>query len=124
MKRKQFDKVLVSKLITILKERTFATRITRKDLLQNLRWACGWPVSDRDMRAAIEFARSTREGALICSTTASGGGYWTALTRLELDRYLSQDESRCLEMWRRIRSQRLAAGILLHDESLEQMEML
>ena len=125
--KKPTDKMLVQAVITILNNHPGeGKRIKRVDLMRELRTYFNWTVrvSDREMRAAIETARSTPEGALICSTTANGGGYWMANHRGELDRYLSQDESRCLEMWNRIRKQRLAAGLALYDDVPEQLELL
>ena len=80
-------------------------------------------VSDRAMRNAIEQLRTNhRTGALICSTTQGGGGYWLAENLGELDRYLRQDESRLREIAKRLRAQRKAAGLKFNTD-LEQMEM-
>ena len=125
--KKPTDRMLVQAVVKILNGHPGeGKRIKRVDLMRELRTYFNWTlrVSDREMRAAIETARSTPDGALICSTTANGGGYWMAKHRGELDRYLSQDESRCLEMWHRIRKQRQAAGLALYDDVPEQLELL
>jgi len=112
-------------VIAVLEEhRGIDRRIRRDSLRAELSWRHRLRVSDREMRAAIEVARATPKGALVCSTTAGGGGYYMARSTAELDEYLRQDESRCREMWQRCRKQRAAAGIALAAEPTHQMEML
>ena len=89
-------------------------RISSKDLLMKLNVVIS--TTNRKMRQAIESLRQQEQGSLICSTTKSGGGYFLATTKAELENYLRQDEHRCLEMWKRIRKQRQVAGLSLNEE--------
>ena len=124
MKHTQPDQRLVKAIVRELeKHRGIDGRIRRDDLCDELVWRTGRRVPDREMRFAIEAARGTKSGALICSTTKGGGGYYMARCTAELDEYLRQDESRCREMWQRCRKQRAAAGIALSGEEVHQMEM-
>jgi len=121
----RLDIRLLEAVLQILQKRQGVhRRITRKELCSELRWRLSARISDRAMRAAIENARFTPEGALICSTTRKGGGYYMARNTVELETYLRQDESRCREMWQRCRRQRAAAGLALADESISQMELM
>ena len=124
-KNAQPDPRLIMAVITILDgRRGIEKRVRRDDLRGQLAWRFRLRVADRVMRFAIEAARITPKGALICSTTRSGGGYYMARSTAELDEYLRQDESRCREMWQRCRKQRAAAGIALAAEPAHQLEML
>jgi hypothetical protein len=94
-------------------------RVSRSDLMELVSMQCSRKVSDREVRQAVEDARLTPEGSLICSST-SKGGYWFATDKEELEQYLRQDERRCLTMCNRIRKQREAAGLALsggHDQA-------
>ena len=125
MKTQQLDPRLTMAVIAILEEhRGIERRIPRDSLREELGWRHRLRVSDREMRAAIEVARGTPTGSLICSTTTGGGGYYMARSTAELDEYLRQDESRCREMWQRCSKQRAAAGIALAAEPAHQLEML
>ena len=124
-RRLRFDVKLLEVIITVLQQcRGIDQRITREHLRRELTWRINTHVSDRAMRAAIENARFTPEGALICSTTRKGGGYYMARNTTELEAYLRQDESRCREMWQRCRRQRAAAGLALADDSISQLELI
>ena len=102
-------------IVTILQNHiSINNRISSKDLLMKLNVVIR--TTNRNMRQAIENLRQQEQGALICSTTKNGGGYFLATTKAELENYLRQDEHRCLEMWQRIRKQRQAAGLNLSDE--------
>ena len=117
-------RLLEAVLYILQKHRGADKRITRNALCSELRWRLNARISDRAMRAAIENARFTPEGALICSTTRKGGGYYMARNTTELEAYLRQDESRCREMWQRCRRQRAAAGLALADDSISQLELI
>ena len=88
-----------------------ASKIRRAELLCQACERTKLRVSDRVMRSVIEDLRLSKAGAMICSTTRDGGGYWMAATRGELNDYLRQEESRIRELAIRVRRQRSAAEL-------------
>ena len=108
---------VVRQLLEILgRHRGFANRIKSVDLQRLV------GENRRTMRKAIEIARCTDPvGALSCRTTRRGGGYFLATSQVELEEYLRQDEHRCKEMWRRLRTQRRVAQGALQRSPVAQM---
>jgi hypothetical protein len=104
-------------------------RISRDDLRLRVSDILERPISDRDMREAIEQLRATSRGATICSANgrprvSGSGGYFLARDQAELDHYIRQDEHRALTTLKRLRRQRLAAGMKLAGVSMLPIEGL
>lgn len=94
---------------------------TRKITRTNLRWRVsslvGRNVPDRALRRAIEELRvSTREGACICSSSQSGGGYWMAADLTELSAHLAEERRRGLTILSGIHAQASRAGVQLSGQ--------
>lgn len=90
-------------------------KISRSALLDTLHRG-GFSVTDQTMRKNIEILRFLPEGALICSTTASEGGYWYAKNLDEVIGYIKQDERRAKSiLYRLSRQQKRAARAMTMD---------
>lgn len=78
--------------------------IPRDELLNRL-LMLGIPVSDRQMREAIETARATEyKGAWICSSL-DGKGYYMAATGDELMEYANTEMNRARSIYQRVNQQ-------------------
>jgi hypothetical protein len=87
-------------------------RVKRAALRAECMRRTGIPISDRLMRKTLEDLRSRHpRGALICSDTEGGGGYFLAHDLRELETYLDADEARIVHLAQRVRAQRRAAGL-------------
>jgi len=84
-------------------------RIDRRQLVSEVGHAIGRNVHDREVRAAIEFLRRNSDiGALICSSSGTGG-YWIAQDHYELLRSYQEERRRGLSTLVTIR-QRMRTG--------------
>lgn len=99
-------------LLTILSShRGHENRISRKDLRLTLSLAVKVSIADRHMRRVIEELRTEdQRGAYIVADTEEGG-YFMARDLVELDQFLSSDESRIRKLATRIHRQRQRAGL-------------
>ncbi|MDP6771279.1 MAG: hypothetical protein QF704_11335 [Anaerolineales bacterium] len=102
----------------------FDNRISSRELLTTLNMY--EHISNRHMRLAIENLRQNHPiGARICSTTRQRGGYFLAEDQQELTDYLETESNRCIQMWQRIRKQRMNANLPSKDGvSIRQMELI
>ena len=76
-----------------------------------------FPINNRRMRKEIEWLRNNDpEGAMICSRTKKGGGYYMAKGKEEIESYIVKDERRAIAIFQRCRKQRKLAKLTMNPD--------